>query len=173
MVASHSGKQYAVCLRSAQSVVAGAEQRPVFRPFCHARRRAACADYGAWGVECKCAAMAGRCADPARGDWRLTHGIGVGPGNTRADRRFEAAASCLHSAQAKSVAGRQAVRTWDADGSGEPSHEVYSAMTGINDMPNASAGRITALRGSVIEVEFAGRLPAINEALRVVDGERT
>jgi F0F1-type ATP synthase beta subunit len=46
-------------------------------------------------------------------------------------------------------------------------------MTGINDMPNASAGRITALRGSVIEVEFAGRLPAINEALRVVDGERT
>jgi F-type H+-transporting ATPase subunit beta len=30
-----------------------------------------------------------------------------------------------------------------------------------------------AVRGSVVEVEFAGELPAINEALRLPDGTRT
>lgn len=38
--------------------------------------------------------------------------------------------------------------------------------------PSSNAGRITAIRGSVVEVEFTGRLPAIHEALRVRDGDR-
>lgn len=35
-----------------------------------------------------------------------------------------------------------------------------------------SGGTITAVRGSVVEVEFASGLPALNEALRVQDGPR-
>jgi F-type H+-transporting ATPase subunit beta len=34
-------------------------------------------------------------------------------------------------------------------------------------------GKVTAVRGSVVEVEFPGELPTINEALQVRDGERT
>jgi F-type H+-transporting ATPase subunit beta len=34
-------------------------------------------------------------------------------------------------------------------------------------------GRVTAVRGSVVEAEFPDGLPAINEALRLQDGERT
>jgi F-type H+-transporting ATPase subunit beta len=37
----------------------------------------------------------------------------------------------------------------------------------------ASNGRITAVRGSVVEVAFADGLPAINEALRLSEGGRT
>ncbi len=38
---------------------------------------------------------------------------------------------------------------------------------------NERLGRVTAVRGSVVEVAFAGGLPAINEALRLSVGERT
>lgn len=38
--------------------------------------------------------------------------------------------------------------------------------------PSSDAGRVTAIRGSVVEVEFTDRLPAIHEALRVSDGVR-
>jgi F-type H+-transporting ATPase subunit beta len=38
--------------------------------------------------------------------------------------------------------------------------------------PNSSRGRLVAIHGSVVEVEFAGELPAVNEALRLVDSER-
>jgi F-type H+-transporting ATPase subunit beta len=41
---------------------------------------------------------------------------------------------------------------------------------GLNS--EADAGRVTAVRGSVIEVEFPGGLPAINEALRLRDSGR-
>jgi len=34
-------------------------------------------------------------------------------------------------------------------------------------------GRVTAVRGSVVEVEFPEVLPAINEALRLSAGDRT
>jgi F-type H+-transporting ATPase subunit beta len=37
----------------------------------------------------------------------------------------------------------------------------------------AGSGRVTAVRGSVVEVEFANDLPAINESLRLSDGSRT
>jgi F-type H+-transporting ATPase subunit beta len=36
-----------------------------------------------------------------------------------------------------------------------------------------ASGRVTAIRGSVVEAEFAGDLPAVNEALRIEDGGRT
>ena len=36
-----------------------------------------------------------------------------------------------------------------------------------------NAGRILAVRGSVIDVVFTGELPQLNEALKVVDGRRT
>ncbi len=39
--------------------------------------------------------------------------------------------------------------------------------------PNHSRGRITAVRGSVVEVEFADGLPSLNEALRFKEGART
>ncbi len=42
--------------------------------------------------------------------------------------------------------------------------------------PACSAGRegtVTSIRGSVLEVEFAGPLPALNEALELHNGERT
>jgi F-type H+-transporting ATPase subunit beta len=35
------------------------------------------------------------------------------------------------------------------------------------------AGQVTAVRGSVVEVEFPGALPALNEALCLYDGERS
>jgi F-type H+/Na+-transporting ATPase subunit beta len=34
-------------------------------------------------------------------------------------------------------------------------------------------GRVTAVRGSVVEIDFAGELPTLNEALLVRDGKRT
>src|ERR1019366_5396809 len=37
---------------------------------------------------------------------------------------------------------------------------------------NLGQGCITAVRGSVVEIEFQGDLPAINEALRVKEGDR-
>jgi len=38
--------------------------------------------------------------------------------------------------------------------------------------PGEPHGRVTAVRGSVVEVAFADGLPAINEALRLSAGER-
>jgi F-type H+-transporting ATPase subunit beta len=43
----------------------------------------------------------------------------------------------------------------------------------VKGRENHRPGRVTAVRGSVIEVEFSGDLPSINEALLVKDGERT
>jgi F-type H+-transporting ATPase subunit beta len=45
--------------------------------------------------------------------------------------------------------------------------------TDPNGEVRRDAGRLTAIRGSVVEVEFADGLPAIHEALRVRDGGRT
>jgi F-type H+-transporting ATPase subunit beta len=39
--------------------------------------------------------------------------------------------------------------------------------------PALGEGKITAVRGSVVEVEFPGALPALNEALHLHDGART
>ena len=53
---------------------------------------------------------------------------------------------------------------------------MTSAETTIvaNGQPNgASAGRITAVRGSVIEVAFTAELPALYEALRIEESGRT
>jgi F-type H+-transporting ATPase subunit beta len=41
------------------------------------------------------------------------------------------------------------------------------------EMADHCPGRVTAVRGSVVEVEFAGGLPGIDEALLVKDGDRT
>ena len=40
-------------------------------------------------------------------------------------------------------------------------------------MNQLGIGCITAVRGSVVEIEFKSELPAINEALRVKEGDRT
>jgi F-type H+-transporting ATPase subunit beta len=49
-----------------------------------------------------------------------------------------------------------------------------AAVTGdpVTD-PGARQGRVTAVRGSVVEVVFEGALPAIDEALRLSTGDRT
>lgn len=45
--------------------------------------------------------------------------------------------------------------------------------TAFNESPKlGAAGKVTAVRGSVVEVEFRGDLPAINEALRALAGDR-
>src|SRR5579863_3663244 len=47
------------------------------------------------------------------------------------------------------------------------------AIAGFSSDQDRSDGRITAIRGSVVEVAFSDGLPAINEALRISDGGRT
>ena len=41
-----------------------------------------------------------------------------------------------------------------------------------NGEPRERPGRIVAVRGSVVEVEFPDALPTLNEAIRVTSGDR-
>jgi F-type H+/Na+-transporting ATPase subunit beta len=50
---------------------------------------------------------------------------------------------------------------------------MASTFTVSDGSKNHRFGRVTALRGSVIEVEFPDDLPGIGEALLIKDGERT
>lgn len=56
---------------------------------------------------------------------------------------------------------------------GKPAVSMRGAAGEVEGRENHRQGRVTAVRGSVIEVEFSGDLPGIDEALLVKDGERT
>jgi len=50
---------------------------------------------------------------------------------------------------------------------------VGMASTQDRCLEATETGRVTAVRGSVVEIEFTGCLPAINEALRIIVDDRT
>ena len=56
---------------------------------------------------------------------------------------------------------------------GKRSEVALSAFPVSDGKENHRQGRVTAVRGSVVEVEFPGNLPGIDEALVIKDGERT
>ena len=73
------------------------------------------------------------------------------------------------------LANEVAARRLDSHPFDNSQTSLHSARNGEHKHPAATdaPGQILTIRGSVIDVAFAGELPHLNEALRVVDGRRT